>query len=135
VDGFRGLEVYSRAVAFADALHFATQGWVWTDRRDIGSQMLRAADSVGANIAEACGRGTYADRRRQLFVARGSAFELEHWVERAQARHFDLPLNAQSEARRISRMLNGLIARWSQRPMTEDRGPRTPTRPTSVETP
>jgi four helix bundle protein len=114
VDGFRGLEVYTRAIALADALHFATAGWVWIDRRGVGLQMMRAADSIGANIAEACGRDTYADRRRQLYVARGSAFELEHWVERAQARRMDLPLNAQSEAQRISRMLNGLAQRWSQ---------------------
>jgi four helix bundle protein len=76
--------------------------------------MLRAADSVGANIAEAHGRDTYPDRRRQLYIARGSAFELEHWLTTAEARGLPVPEGASGEAARLSRMLNGLARRWSE---------------------
>ncbi len=81
--------------------------------------MIRAADSVGANIAEAHGRDSFADRRRQLYVARGSAFELEHWLELAAARGLSCPETAKSEAQAISRMLNGLARRWSKDLMSE----------------
>jgi four helix bundle protein len=75
--------------------------------------MTRSAGSVGANIAEAWGRDTHADRRRTLFLARGSACELEHWVDQAARLGLPLPSNAANEAREVSRMLNGLIRRWS----------------------
>lgn len=37
---------------------------------------MRAALSISSNIAEACGRGTVADFRRVLVIARGSAQEV-----------------------------------------------------------
>jgi len=46
------------------------------DRFGIGDQMGRAAVSVPANLAEACGRGTIPEFRRFLLYARGSAQEV-----------------------------------------------------------
>jgi four helix bundle protein len=73
-------------------------------------QGIRAADSIGANIAEAMGRITNPDRLRLLFIARGSVNELEHWLARAEARRLPCPPKGRSRAREIGRMLNGLIA-------------------------
>jgi len=47
-----------------------------TDRFSIGDQLGRAAVSIPANLAEACGRGTIREFRRFLLYARGSAQEL-----------------------------------------------------------
>jgi four helix bundle protein len=49
----------------------------------VGKQLVRSADSVGANIAEGNGRGTYADNRRFVRTARGSLNETRHWLRRA----------------------------------------------------
>ncbi len=73
--------------------------------------MVRAADSISANLAESAGRFSWADRRRLLIIARGSASELEHWLDRANARALPTPAGATNEAQEISRMLNGLIRR------------------------
>jgi len=40
-----------------------------------GDQLVRAALSISANIAEACGRGTVREFRQFLLYARGSAQE------------------------------------------------------------
>jgi four helix bundle protein len=70
--------------------------------------MVRAADSVGANIARAGGRRTDAEKRRFLIVARGSVLELQHWLDRARARRLTLPPDAGGDAAELGRMLNGL---------------------------
>jgi four helix bundle protein len=109
VRGFRDLDVYLRAVSLAHELYRAVAPWPSLDRWTVGVQMIRAADSVGANLAEGSGRFGYADQRRFLFIARGSACELQHWLEQAQARKLSCPDNALDEAAEVTRMLNGLI--------------------------
>ena len=49
----------------------------------VGKQLIKSADSIGANIAEGTGRGSFADNRRFARIARGSLFELKHWLRRA----------------------------------------------------
>jgi four helix bundle protein len=74
--------------------------------------LLRAIDSVGANIAEAAGRWTKAERRRFLVTARGSLYEAEHWIDRARARQLILPSNLDRLDIAV-KALNGLIRRHS----------------------
>jgi four helix bundle protein len=106
--GFRRLAVYEKCGGLSDELWESVRLWDAFDRWTLGTQLVRAADSVGANIAEAGGRWTYPDRRRVLFLARGSAFELEHWLTRAAARNLPCPENAVERAHELSRMLTGL---------------------------
>ena len=101
--------MYRRSVALADQLHRVVWRWPSFDRWSVGLQLVRAADSVGANIAEAAGRRTNADQRRLLIVARGSAFELQHWLARARSRGFPTPHEAEARANELGRLLNGLI--------------------------
>ena len=107
---FRDLAVYERAVELADDVHHEVVRWPSFDRWTLGIQLVRAADSVGANIAEASGRGGSADQRRLFLIARGSALETEHWLDRAVARDLPLPAEACPRAAEVGRMLNGLLS-------------------------
>jgi four helix bundle protein len=107
---FRRLVAYRLAVDFADELHRAVAGWSAFDKWAVGLQLVRAADSVGANIAEASGRWTAADRRRLLLIARGSLYEAEHWLLRAEARGL-LPEGSTQRLDEPARALSGLIKR------------------------
>jgi four helix bundle protein len=105
---FRRLVAYRLAADLADELHASVSAWPERERASIGDQLIRAIDSVGANIAEATGRWTLADKRRLLLIARGSLHETEHWVERAEARGL-LPRGTIDRIPEIARTLNGLI--------------------------
>jgi len=48
---------------------------------NMGDQVLRSIDSIGANIAEGFGRYHYRDSMRFYYNARGSLFESKHWLE------------------------------------------------------
>jgi four helix bundle protein len=109
VGSFRDLVVYRRSASLADALHSVVWRWSSFDRWTVGVQLVRAADSVGANIAEAAGRRTDPEKRRFLIVARGSVLELQHWLDRAAARRLQLPPNTGRDAAELGRMLNGLV--------------------------
>ena len=56
---YKELAVYGLAVNLADELRAEIVGWSRLDRWSTGIQLLRAADSVGANVAEAFGRHGY----------------------------------------------------------------------------
>ena len=49
-------------------------------KKIIGDQLIRAIDSVGANIVEGYGRFHYLDRIKFYYNARGSLFEVKHWL-------------------------------------------------------
>jgi four helix bundle protein len=109
VGNFRDLAVYRRSVALGDALHRCVVAWDSFDQWTVGVQLVRAVDSIGANVAEGSGRRGERDQRRFLIVARGSALELEHWLDRANERGLAVPHNARVEAKELGRMLNGLL--------------------------
>jgi len=83
---FETLRVYQLAERLADEIYAIVCRWPPLPRDTLGRQMIRAADSIGANIAEGCGRGTYQDNRRFVRIARGSLNETKHWLRRAYGR-------------------------------------------------
>lgn len=84
--GFEDLEVYRLAEELSDGVWHLVSGWQALARDTVGKQMIRSADSIGANIAEGTGRGTYKDNRRFVRTARASLYETHHWLRRAYRR-------------------------------------------------
>ena len=84
---FENLRVYQLAEKLADATWAIVAKWEPFAKFSVGKQLARAADSIGANIAEGTGRGTYQDNRRFVRTARGSFYETRHWLRRAYKRN------------------------------------------------
>ena len=84
--GFENLRVYQLAEILSDNIWKITIQWDRLAQDTFGKQLINAADSIGANIAEGTGRGSFADNRRFAKIARASLFEVRHWLRRAHQR-------------------------------------------------
>ncbi len=80
---FEKLRVYQLAETLADEVWPIVMGWSNFARDTVGKQLVRAADSIGANIAEGSGRRSFQDNRRFVKIARGSLYETKHWLRPA----------------------------------------------------
>jgi four helix bundle protein len=74
----RDLKVWDAARMLAREVRRVAEAARGEGSGDVWAQAKRAADSVGANIAEGCGRPTTADRRRFFSIAVGSLRETQH---------------------------------------------------------
>jgi four helix bundle protein len=90
---FEELRVLKAAEAVADGIWQQVVRWDPFAREVVGGQLVRAVDSIGANIGEAFGRFHYGEKLQFLYYARGSLFETKYWLNRTLAR--DLMPSAQ----------------------------------------
>jgi four helix bundle protein len=108
---FEQLDVYQKAVNFADEVAALTEGFP----RGYGfliDQLNRAALSIATNLAEGNGRFTKPDRRNFFTIARGSAQECVPLLEIARRRGLVEDPAAVAIKERlevIARMISGLI--------------------------
>ena len=85
--GFEKLDVYQLSEQLADSVWRCVLTWRNLERDTIGKQIVRAVDSIGANIVEGYGRESSLDARRYVRIAIGSLYETKHWLRRAYARN------------------------------------------------
>lgn len=101
---FENLRVYQMSEVLADEIWDIVGSWNNFAKDTVGKQIVRSADSVGANIAEGEGRGTHLYNRRFLRIARGSLQETQHWLRRAFKRN----LLTQEQIERLKPLIENL---------------------------
>ena len=84
---FENLRVYKLAEELADEIWKIVFRWNTFAKDTVGKQIVRNADSIGANIAEGTGRHNFQDNQRFVKIARGSLNETQHFLRRAFKRN------------------------------------------------
>ena len=107
--GFENLLVYQLAEEITDLVWEVVLKWESFPKSTIGKQLVNSADSIGANIAEGTGRGSFADNRRFAKIARGSLFEVKHWLRRAYKRK----LLSETEIHLLQKLIEELTPKLS----------------------
>jgi len=108
---FEKLDVWQKAIDFADLVYNSTRTFPTEERFGLTTQMRRAAVSLSSNIAEGCSRNSKTDFARFLEIATGSAFEVvsQAFIGRRQGFLGEDAFRAiYSAAEEQSRMLSGL---------------------------
>src|SRR5215218_8394556 len=80
------LEVYQMAEEFSDPIWNKVNEWDYFVKDTIGKQLVRAADSISANITEGYGRYYYKESKQFYFYARGSIQETKAWLSKCKRR-------------------------------------------------
>lgn len=109
---FKELRVWSKAHELTVSIYVITRSFPKDEMYGLTSQVRRSASSIGANIAEGCGRHSDGEMTRFLQIARGSASETEYHLLLAK----DLGLLSVAEFRKaehklleVQRMLTALV--------------------------
>ena len=80
------LDIYQMAEELGDIIWSMCIEWNYFAKETIGKQLVRAADSIGANLAEGHGRYHFKDRLNYCYYARGSLEETKSWLLKAERR-------------------------------------------------
>lgn len=108
---FEKLDVWQKAIDFADLVYKHTRDFPAGERFILTNQMRRAAVSISSNIAEGTSRMSQTDFARFIEIATGSVFEVVSQAFIGQRQRF---LNEESfralysAADEIGRTLSGL---------------------------
>jgi four helix bundle protein len=115
VKGFKELNVWRKAHDMTVAVYGITRGFPREELYGLTSQLRRSVASIGANIAEGCGRRSDGEMARYLQIARGSASEVEYHVLLARDLHYlreEEWRELSCQADELQRMLTALIQRF-----------------------
>jgi four helix bundle protein len=112
VTDFKKLKVWRKAHDMTLDTYRITGTFPKEEMYGLTTQLRRSAASIGANIAEGCGRRSDGEVCRFLQIARGSASEVEYHVLLARDLHFIEEKDFQvltRQADELQRMLTGLM--------------------------
>ncbi len=108
---FEKLDVWHKAIEFADTVYSLTKAFPSEERFGLTNQMRRAAVSISSNIAERTSRSSRADYARFVELATGSLFEVvsQSVISKRQGFLSEADyLRLYAAAEEQSRMLSGL---------------------------
>jgi four helix bundle protein len=108
---FEKLDVWQKAIDFADLIYNKTRAFPSDERFGLTNQLRRAAISISSNIAEGSSRSSKSDFARFVEIATGSVFEVVSQAFIAHRQSFlseDQFRKIYTDAEELSRMLSGL---------------------------
>ena len=80
------LQVYQLSMKLCERVWNIVVEWDYFLKDTIGKQLVRAIDSVAANLSEGFGRFHYKDSNKFNYYSRGSLYETKTWLTKAYNR-------------------------------------------------
>ncbi len=80
------LRVYQLSMTLAEEVWEIVIKWDHFAKDVVGKQLIKAVDSVAANLSEGFGRFFYKEERQFCYYSRGSLYETKTWLTKASNR-------------------------------------------------
>jgi len=77
------LQVYQIAMEIGEKAWGIVNEWDYFSKDTIGKQLVKAADSIAANLSEGYGRYFFKENRQFCYYSRGSLHETKTWLRKA----------------------------------------------------
>ncbi len=108
----KDLDVWNKAIDFSEKIYSITKEYPRDEIYGLISQMRRAVVSIGANISEGAARKSRKEFIHFLYIARGSASELDTLLEisdRTKMTGSDVIIKAKEQNLVLMKMISALI--------------------------
>ena len=108
---FEKLDVWQKAVEYADHIYKVTRNFPVEERFGLAGQLRRSAVSISSNIAEGSSRSSRTDFARFVEIAYGSLLESISQLEIAKRQGFlkdETFETVYNKAENLAKMLSGL---------------------------
>jgi four helix bundle protein len=80
------LKVYELSMELGDKIWSIVIKWDNFEKETIGKQLVRAVDSIAANLSEGFGCYQYKEKKNFSYYSRGSLYESKTWIVKAKNR-------------------------------------------------
>jgi four helix bundle protein len=80
------LRVYQSSMSLAEEVWEIVIKWDYFAKDVVGKQLIKAVDSVAANLSEGFGRFFYKEERQFCYYSRGSLYETKTWLTKVSNR-------------------------------------------------
>jgi len=80
------LNVYRLSMEMAEKVWEIVLVWDYFTKDIVGKQLVRAADSIAANLSEGYGRFHFKENTNFCYYSRGSLYETKTWLTKAHNR-------------------------------------------------
>ncbi len=87
------LRIYQYTNVITDIIWDEVIKWNYIAQDTVGKQLIRSADSIGANMAEGYRRFHYKENKNFLYYSRESAHETKCWLNKAYKRKPITPIS------------------------------------------
>ena len=81
------LRVYNKAMEIGERVWLDVAAWNYLEKDTIGKQLIRAVDSIAANLSEGYGRYHFKEEKNFAYYSRGSLYETKTLLTKAKNRH------------------------------------------------
>ena len=117
------LKVCNLSMELGERVWNIVNKWNYFAKDTVGKQLVKAADSIAANLSEGFGRYHYLENKNFCYYSRGSLYETKTWITKAHNRKLVNDNDFQSfikDMDYIGKMLNNYIKSIGKKPIAND---------------
>ena len=112
ITNLEDFKAHTLAVEIGEEVWSIVARWAYFEKDTVGKQLVRAVDSIAANLSEGLGRYHYREAKNFAYYSRGSLFETRTWIAKGLNRNLideEQASHLSSRLDTLGKMINSYI--------------------------